>query len=245
MPRVLIVGATSAIAIEVAKAFAARGARLFLSGRDPLKLSAVADDLRVRYAAQVESAVLDVSDVARHEDLVGRALRCWGGLDVVLVAHGVLPDQARCEESVAQTLRALEINFTATAALLTVVAAAFERQRSGCIAVITSVAGDRGRGSNYVYGAAKGGLHVFLQGLRNRLHAAGVTVLEIKPGFVDTPMTAHVSKGGLSASPRRVGRAIHRAITRRRDVVYVPWFWRPLMLGVRLVPERVFKRLKL
>jgi decaprenylphospho-beta-D-erythro-pentofuranosid-2-ulose 2-reductase len=245
VPRVLIVGATSAIAIEVARAFAARGARLFLSGRDPAKLSAVADDLRVRYAAQVASAVLDVGDVPRHEDLIDRALRCWGGLDVVLVAHGVLPDQVRCEASVAETLRALEINFTATAALLTLLAPAFERQRGGCIAVITSVAGDRGRSSNYVYGAAKGGLHVFLQGLRNRLHAAGVTVLEIKPGFVDTPMTAHVPKGRLFASPRRVGRAIHRAITRRRDVVYVPWIWRPVMLGVRLLPERVFKRLKL
>lgn len=245
MPRVLIVGATSAIAVEVARAFAARGARLFLSGRDPAKLSAVAEDLRVRYGAQVERAVLDVSEVARHEELVDRAVRCWSGLDVALVAHGVLPDQARCEASVAETLRALEVNFTATAALLTLLAGAFERQRNGCIAVITSVAGDRGRAGNYVYGAAKGGLHVFLQGLRNRLHAAGVTVLEIKPGFVDTPMTAHLTNRGLFASPRRVGRAIHRAITHHRDVVYVPWFWRPVMLGVRLLPERVFKRLKL
>ncbi len=241
----LIVGATSAIAAEAAKAFAARGARLFLSGRDPAKLDAIAADLRVRFAAQVEAAVLDVLDVARHEGLADRAWRRWDGLDVALIAHGVLPDQARCEASGTETLRVLEINFGAAAALLMVLAARFERQRAGCIAVITSVAGDRGRGSNYVYGAAKGGLHVFLQGLRNRLHPAGVAVVEIKPGFVDTPMTAHLAKHALFVSPRRIGGAIHRAIARRRDVVYVPWFWRPVMLGVRLLPERVFKRLKL
>lgn len=243
--RVLIVGATSAIATEAARAFAARGARLFLTGRDSGKLGAVADDLRVRGATQVEGVILDVVDLTRHAALVDQAMRRWGGLDVVLIAHGVLPDQGRCEASPAETVGALEVNFTATAALLTVLANGFERQRGGCIAVITSVAGDRGRRSNYVYGAAKGGLHVFLQGLRNRLYGAGVAVLEIKPGFVDTPMTAHLAKHRLFASPVRVGRAIHRAISRRRDVVYVPWFWRLILLGVRLVPERVFKRLRL
>ena len=241
----LIVGATSAIAAEAGKRFAASGARLFLTGRDPAKLAAVADDFRVRGAAHVGTAVLDVTDVARHEALVEEAARALEGVDAVLVAHGTLPDQRRCQESVADTLRALEVNFTATAALLTVIANRLERQRHGCLAVITSVAGDRGRGSNYVYGAAKGGLHVFLQGLRNRLHPAGVAVIEIKPGFVDTPMTAHLKKNPLFASPRRVGRAVHAAIVRRRESVYVPWFWRPIATGLKLLPERIFKRLKL
>jgi short-subunit dehydrogenase len=242
--RVLIVGATSAIATEAAKAFANRGARLFLTGRDLAKLGAVADDLRVRGASQVETTVLDVVDVARHSVAVDEAMTCWGGLDIVLIAHGTLPDQGRCQASAADALRALEVNFTATAALLTVVANRFESQRRGCIAVITSVAGDRGRRSNYVYGAAKGGLHVFLQGLRSRLYPAGVTVVEIKPGLVDTPMTAHLVKHALFASPRRVGDAVHRAILKGRDIAYVPWFWRFVMFGVRLLPERVFKRLK-
>src|SRR5262249_27758698 len=140
---------------------------------------------------------------------------------------------------------ALEVNFTTTAALLTLVGDALEGQRHGCLAVITSVAGDRGRQSNYVYGAAKGGLHILLQGIRNRLYPAGVAVVEIKPGFVDTPMTAHLRKNALFASPGRVGRAVHRAILKRRDIVYVPWFWRPVMTAVKLMPERVFKRLKL
>lgn len=241
----LIVGATSAIARETARAFAGRGARLFLFGRDQARVAAVADDLRFRGANDTATAVLDVRDVARHGAVLDQALRQWGGLDVVLVAHGVLPDQHRCEESVAETLGALEVNFTATAALLTLVANALEAQRHGCLAVITSVAGDRGRQSNYVYGAAKAGLHALLQGLRNRLYAAGVAVVDVRPGFVDTPMTAHLRKNRLFASPRRVGRAVHRAILRRRDVVYVPWFWRLVMAGVRLLPEPVFKRLKL
>lgn len=239
----LIVGATSAIAAEAARAFAAHRARLFLTGRDPAKLAAVADDLRVRGAAQVETALLDVSDLTRQAAVLDQAIAQWGGLDIVLIAHGVLPDQKRCQESVAETLRALEVNFTATAALLTTLANHFEARRQGCLAVITSVAGDRGRPSNYVYGAAKGGLHTFLQGLRSRLYAAGVAVVEIKPGFVDTPMTAHRPKNALFASPRRVGRAVYRSIVRNREIVYVPWFWRLIMLGVKLVPERVFKRL--
>jgi decaprenylphospho-beta-D-erythro-pentofuranosid-2-ulose 2-reductase len=137
------------------------------------------------------------------------------------------------------------VNFTATAALLTLIANRFEAQRHGTIAVITSVAGDRGRQSNYIYGAAKGGLVVFLQGLRNRLHHAGVSVVTLKPGFVDTPMTAHLPKNFLFCSPRRAGRAIHRAIEARRSVAYIPWFWRPIMALVTILPELVFKRLRL
>lgn len=241
----LIVGATSAIAAETAKAFAADGGRLFLTGRDPAKLASVADDLRVRGSAHVSTAVLDVTDVARHAGVVEKAVQALQGLDAVLIAHGTLPDQRRCQESVAETLRALEVNFTATAALLTVIANRLEQQRHGCIAVITSIAGDRGRGSNYVYGAAKGGLHVLLQGLRNRLHAVGVGVVEIKPGFVDTPMTAHLRKNLLFVSPRHVGRAVYSAIVRRREIVYVPWFWRPVLTALRLLPERIFKRMRL
>ena len=121
----------------------------------------------------------------------------------------------------------------------------FEQSRGGCIAVISSVAGDRGRQSNYVYGSAKGGLDRFLQGLRNRLYRAGVAVVTIKPGFVDTPMTAALPKNALYASPRQVARGVYRAIEARRSVVYLPWFWRPIMLLIKLLPESVFKRLRL
>jgi short-subunit dehydrogenase len=242
--RILIVGATSAIAIEVGRAFAERGASLILTGRKPERLAALADDLAVRGAAEVETAVLDVLAIESHAAVVERAF-VPRRLDVAVIAHGTLPDQTRCQESATETVRALEVNFTATAALLTLLANRFEAQRGGVIAVITSVAGDRGRQSNYVYGAAKGGLAVFLQGLRNRLHHRGVSVVTLKPGFVDTPMTADVPKNLLFSTARRVGRAIHRAIEGRRDVAYIPWFWRPIMALVTSLPESVFKRLRL
>ena len=243
--RVFIVGGTSAIAGETAKAYAEAGARVFLTGRNPDRLASVADDLRVRGAAQVETRILDVSDLSRHRDVIEAAIARLGGLDVALIAHGTLPDQAGCQQRVADTVEALHVNFTATIALLTELANYFEDQRGGVIAVITSVAGDRGRQSNYVYGAAKGGVERFLQGLRNRLYRSGVAVVTIKPGFVATPMTAAMRKNALYASPRRVGRAIYRAIERPRDVIYIPWFWRPVMAAIRSVPEWIFKRLHL
>jgi decaprenylphospho-beta-D-erythro-pentofuranosid-2-ulose 2-reductase len=243
--RVLIVGATSAIAAETARAYAARGARLYLAARHPDRLAAVAADLRVRGAAAVETALLDATDHRRCEEVVEAAWATFGGLDVALIAHGVLPDQASGQRSATEALRSIDVNFGSAVALLTPLANRFEAARSGCIAVISSVAGDRGRQSNYVYGSAKGGLDRFLQGLRNRLYQAGVAVVTLKPGFVDTPMTSHLPKNPLFASPRRVGRAIHRAIERRRNVVYIPWFWRPIMGLIAALPEAVFKRLRM
>jgi short-subunit dehydrogenase len=243
--RVLIIGASSAIAAETAKVYAKHGDKLFLTGRDPARLAAVKEDLGVRGAAQVESAVLDVTRIAEHREVIDSAVARLGGLDVAFIAHGTLPDQALCEERVSDALEALQVNFTATVALLTLLANYFEAQRHGCIAVITSVAGDRGRQSNYVYGAAKGGLDRFLQGLRNRLFRSGVAVVTLKPGFVDTPMTAGVKKNPLFTSAAQAGRSIYRAIEARRDVVYIPWFWRPIMALVRWLPESIFKRLHL
>jgi decaprenylphospho-beta-D-erythro-pentofuranosid-2-ulose 2-reductase len=187
--------------------------------------------------------VLDVLDREAHAALVATAFA--GGLDVALLAHGELPDQGRCQDEPDEAARALELNLVATVALLTLLAREFEAQRSGTIAVISSVAGDRGRKSNYLYGAGKAGISVFLQGLRQRLHPAGVQVVTLKPGFVDTPMTAHLPRNPLTSSPRRAGRAIYRAIESRRDVAYIPWFWRPVMALIRALPESVFKRLRL
>jgi decaprenylphospho-beta-D-erythro-pentofuranosid-2-ulose 2-reductase len=243
--RVLIFGATSAIASETAKQFAGEGAHLFLTGRNIERLTAVADDLRVRGAARVETAALDIADIASQRPVIESAIAALGGLDVVLVAHGTLPNQEGCQEDVGKTLEALHINFTATIALLTLLAKELESQRYGCLAVITSVAGDRGRQTNYVYGAAKGGVQIFLQGLRARLFRSNVAVLTIKPGFVDTPMTAGFRKNPLFADAGRVGRGIHSAIARRQDVVYLPWFWRPIMTVLNSLPESVFKRLHL
>ena len=245
MKRILIIGATSAIAGETAKMFAPTGTWFFLAGRNPEKLAIVAADLRVRGAARVELLSLDLNRLDLHEDLLKTAIGALGGLDAVLIAHGTLADQQLCEQSVEETMKELTTNCLSVLSLVTLIANYFEQQRRGCIAVISSVAGDRGRQSNYVYGAAKGAVSIFLQGLRNRLSKAGVKVITIKPGLVDTPMTAHVRKHFLSASARDVGETIYDAMLKGKEIVYVPWFWRWIMATIKIIPEAVFKRMNL
>jgi len=242
---VLIAGATSAIAHATARRFAAEGAALYLAGRDPAKLAAVADDLRVRGAGRVDTYAVDMNELDHHVDLLTAAQSALGGFDVVLVAWGTLPDQAACERDVGLMLDAWTTNATSTIAFLTRVANVMELQRQGCLAVLSSVAGDRGRRANYVYGASKAALDAFLSGLRARLFASGVTVITLKPGPIDTPMTAHLRKGPLFSSPDKAGDIIYHAIQKHRDVVYVPGYWRPIAAAIRLVPESVMKRLNL
>lgn len=242
--RTLIVGATSAIALEAARVMAERGDELYLVARHGERLATVAADLRTRGARRVETATWDALDLDGAEKLVAAAWDAMGGLDAALVAHGSLGDQELAERDFHEAQRELTTNFLSVVALLTPLANRMEARRSGTICVISSVAGDRGRQSNYVYGTAKAGVSTFLQGLRNRLHPAGVAVVTVKPGFVDTPMTAHLRKGLLFASAQRVGRGVVRAMDKRRDVVYLPWFWRPVLFILRHVPEAVFKRLK-
>ena len=241
----VILGATSAIAEQVARLYAARGASLLLVGRNAARLGAVAADLRLRGAARVEARVQDLDEVAAHAALAAEAEALLGPVDLVLVAQGALGDPAAYAADPGAAAAVLHTNLVAPASLLTAFAARLARRGAGTLVVIGSVAGDRGRGSNFAYGAAKGGLALFAQGLRNRWHRAGLHVLTVKPGFVDTPMTAHVPKNPLFASPERVAAAIVRAADARRDVVYVPWFWRWILLAVRAIPERVFKKLEL
>ncbi len=245
MRKTLVIGATSAIAEATVRLLAEEGDALFLTGRDAGRLGAMADDLRLRGAVAVHTEQLDVLDYNRHGEILETAIQALDGLDLVLIAHGTLPDQNACEQSVGDMRREFEINALSTMCLLTGVANYFERERRGTIAVISSVAGDRGRQSNYVYGSAKGAVSLFLQGLRNRLHPSGVQVLTIKPGFVDTPMTRDFEKGLLWSDPQKVAGTIVSSIKKRKDVVYVPYFWRGIMLVIRLVPEFLFKKLRL
>jgi short-subunit dehydrogenase len=245
MRKILIIGATSAIAQETARLFAADGDRLFLVARNREKLAAVAQDLTVRSGQKIDYQVADVNDFNAHKDLIQRAAESLSGLDTVLIAHGTLSDQKRCEQEFAPAAQEFNTNFLSVVSLLTPIANRFERQGFGCIAVISSVAGDRGRQSNYVYGTAKGALTIFLQGLRNRLHKSGVHVLTIKPGFVDTPMTSEFKKGMLWVGPESIAQGIHKAMAQKKNVVYLPWFWRGVMALIKAAPERVFCRLTL
>lgn len=245
MQKILIVGATSAIAEATARRWAARGDALFLVGRKAERLQTIAADLRVRGASSVGCFAMDACDVREHAAMLDAAEASLGGLDVALIAHGSLPDQRACEDSVELTLKEIETNGLSVIALATRLGVKFEARGSGNLAVISSVAGDRGRQSNYIYGAAKGMVSLFLQGLRNRLSKKGVQVLTIKPGFVNTPMTAAFPKGALWAKPDAIASGIVQAIDKRRDEVYLPGFWRLIMLIIRHIPERVFKRLSL
>jgi short-subunit dehydrogenase len=245
MRRILILGATSAIAEATARVFAKQGDALFLVGRSAERLHAIADDLRLRGASLAVTHCQDLQDVSRHEQILNHANDILGGLDTALIAYGTLSDQALCENSIDALVADLQTNAISVMSLCTLLANRFEAQRQGVIGVISSVAGDRGRKSNYVYGAAKAALTSFTSGLRQRLYQKGVQVVTIKPGFVDTPMTAAFKKGPIWASPGTVGKQIAQALVRGSPVLYTPRFWRPIMWIVRCIPETVFRRLSI
>jgi decaprenylphospho-beta-D-erythro-pentofuranosid-2-ulose 2-reductase len=243
--RILILGATSAIATAVARELLAPDAQYFLVGRNTLKLDAVRKDLLTRGASGVATYVLDLDDTAAHEQMFSSALEFLGSIDLALIAHGVLGNQDEAQTNSSAAAAILHTNFISAVSLITWLANYFENAHRGTLAVISSVAGDRGRKSNYVYGASKGALNIFLDGVRNRIDRAGVQVLTIRPGFVSTPMTAHMPQGPLFASPAQVAEGIVKAIATRKDVVYVPGFWRPIMFIIRSVPGSLFKKLNL
>jgi len=243
--NILIIGATSAIAQATLRIYAEQNHNLYMLARNQEQLQVIADDAKVRGANQVEYQACDLAELDTHQALIEGVYSVYPKLDIVLIAHGTLPDQQACQDNVGITLQEININGLSTLSLLTLLANRFEEQKSGSIAVITSVAGDRGRQSNYVYGAAKGMVSTFLQGLRNRLNDSKVQVLDIKPGFVDTPMTAEFKKGALWAQPEQIATSIVKAINSGRNTLYTPWFWWGIMFIIRNIPEFVFKRLKL
>jgi decaprenylphospho-beta-D-erythro-pentofuranosid-2-ulose 2-reductase len=242
MQRVLIIGATSAIAEATARRYAGRGAAIHVVGRQAHRLEIIAADLITR-GAKVSCGLLDVNATECHVAVLDAAWAALGEVDVALVCHGTLPDQTACDASVELTLSQFSTNGTSTIAISA--ALAQRLQPNATLAVISSVAGDRGRASNYLYGSAKAAVSAYLSGLGQRLRPIGINVLTVKPGFVDTPMTASFKKGALWASPDQVAKGIVRAIDRRRAVVYLPSFWWLIMFVIRAIPEFIFRRIKL
>ncbi len=242
--NVLVIGATSAIAKAVSRLYAGRGERLFLIARDKQRLKEMAEDLTVRGADSVSTSTLDLLQHDQHSKAIETAVSFLGSIDVALVCHGVLPDQERSEEDFAAAAEALDVNGLSVISLVTELATTMKQQGNGKIAVITSVAGDRGRQPNFVYGAAKAMVSTYLQGLRGKLLSHGVEVIDIRPGLVDSPMTAHLDKSVLFSSPETVASKIVKSIDRNRHTVYAPGYWRFIMLIVGSIPEVIFKRLK-
>jgi short-subunit dehydrogenase len=243
---VIILGGSSDIARALADALAARGNRLLLAGRDIEDLQRTAADLETRHQTMVVPMAFDATDYPSHGSFFSECARRLDEVEGVIVCYGFMADQAAAQEHFDLAKKTIDVNYTSVVSIMEIAAQYMARRGRGYLAGISSVAGDRGRQSNYIYGSSKAGLSAYLQGLRNRLAHENVHVMTIKPGFVDTAMTWGLIKDGpLTGQPARVAQDIVRALDRRRNVVYTVWPWRWVMAIIRAIPESIFKKLKL
>ncbi|PCJ24025.1 MAG: short-chain dehydrogenase [SAR86 cluster bacterium] len=242
--NIVIIGATSAIAKASARIYAERNESLFLIARNESRLVELCSDLKVRGAKSVGTAMLDINKFNEHEKALDSAAEFLGSIDIALICHGSLPNQQQVEINFKSAQKEINTNGVSVISLLTILSEKFITQGHGTIAVITSVAGDRGRQPNYVYGAAKSMVSTYLQGLRGRLFPHKVNIVDIRPGLVDSPMTAGMKKGALWSSPEKVASKIVKGIDNGKHTIYAPAYWRLIMIIVCAFPEFIFKRLK-
>jgi len=244
--RILIVGATSSICRHISNELVQPGDSVCLAARNREELSNIAADLEIRNSPQaIFTRHFDSNEFDGHEQFVHEVSELLGGIDIVVVATGVLGDQIKARSSTSDMLQIINSNFTGIATVLGHVANVMEYQKSGHIIVLSSVAGDRGRQSNYIYGAAKSAINAYMGGLRNRLFASGAKVTTVKLGFVDTKMIAGMESAFLQASPEYIAKKLVSKITKSDGVIYLPWFWRYIMMIIIHIPVFIFKRLKL
>ncbi len=244
---VAVLGATSAIARSVAGCFARAGYAVVLGARDEAENEIIATDIATRHRVDTHALYFDALDFGAHPAFVESCRNALGRLPTgIVVCFGEMYDQSETQVLFETARSTIDANFTSVVSIANLFANCFEARENGFICVLSSVAGDRGRKTNYTYGAAKAGLTAYLSGLRNRLHQSGVDVITVKPGFVDTRMTYGMDlPGPLVASPAQAGRAIFDAVMKRKNTVYVPWFWRYIMLIIRNIPERQFKKMSI
>lgn len=242
---VVILGATSPIALAAARRYAELGHDVYVAARDKDEAERIANDLQIRYGIVAAGGHFDALEFEEHEDFVDTVEQSIGPVDVVLVAFGQMEDQEALQEDFARARKIIDINFTGAASLCEAFARRFIARRRGSIVAIGSVAGDRGRASNYFYGSAKGALAIYLSGLRNRCAAHDVHVLTVKPGFVDTRMTFELDTAIPIASPEETAEAIVNAQQRGTDILYYPAFWRTIMGVITAIPEAIFKKMSL
>jgi short-subunit dehydrogenase len=243
MTNVLILGATSDVAQALAYQFASARCNILLAARDTTRLAPVASDLQIRYGVDAQTIQFDALQYDSHPEF-------YQGLparpDVVICVFGYLGSQPTAQSDFNETEKIINTNYTGAVSILNIVANDFEARQAGTIIGISSVAGDRGRQSNYIYGSAKAALTTYLSGLRNRLAKSNVHVITVKPGFIRTKMTAGMPlPGPITAQPGQAASDIFGAYQKRTDQVYTLWMWRFIMLIIRHIPEPIFKRLKL
>ena len=243
--KILVIGATSSIAENCLTIWAERGNHLFLVARNKNGLKKLTLKLKSKGAGNIYTYNMNLNYFDNHSAMLNSAEAALKNIDVILVACGVLPNQKKCEKNIDQTIKDIKINALSVISLLTLIANRFEKKKSGIIAVLSSVAGDRGRASNYVYGSAKSMVTVFMSGLRQRLYKSNVTVLTIKPAYIDTRMTKHFKKNFLWTDAMVAAREIVKSIDLKKDEVYVPSLWYFLMKIINLIPNIIFKKLKM
>lgn len=243
MNTILIIGAKSDVAMELASIYANNGYNLYLAARNPSSLAEFAQDLRIRTRRNIDIFELDITDYQSHPNFFASLYEQPVG---VLVCAGYLGDQSLGQVDFSEADKIISSNYLGVVSFLNIVAEEFEKTKRGFIVSISSVAGDRGRKSNYLYGSAKAGLTAYLSGLRNRLHSADVPVLTVKPGFIYSKMTASLDlPSKLTATPKDVAKAIFIAQQKKMDIVYVKPLWKFIMLIIKHIPEPIFKRLSI
>jgi short-subunit dehydrogenase len=240
----LIVGATSTIARAFARLVAARGDDVLLAGRDVEELERIASDCHYRGAPSAESIQFDARDPKTFDKIVEKVKSATGTVSIAVFV-GSMPEQSEIDADPSLVDGTITDSFTGPARLLTALAPLLEVRGAGTVVGVGSVAGDRGRLGNYVYGASKAGFHAYLSGLRNRLGRSGVHVVTVKPGTVDTAMTWGMEKLPFVAQPEKIAGDILRAADRKKDILYTPFIWWPIMTIIRTIPERIFKKLEI
>lgn len=245
MKNLVIFGANSSIALEFAKLFASEKANFHLYARNLSKLEANKKELIARGAKSVQVAAFEATNIESHQQLIHQSFKDLGTVDIFFIAYGSLPNQKLCQEDSNISIHELNTNGVSVISILIFAANKMEVQGFGNITTITSVAGDRGRRSNYLYGSAKGMVSIFLQGLDHRFSNSDVHILDVKPGFVDTPMTSGLIKGPLFSKPEKIAKIIKKRISKKSSFSYAPSYWYFVIKVIKLIPKFIFNRLKI
>ena len=240
---ILILGGNSDVGKSLAKYFGNFGSNLILTSRKKAQLDSFKYDLEIRHKINCNIELFDVLNFNSHE-LFYKNLKIKP--DIVITCIGYLDNQYDSQNYFEESLKSIQTNYTGLVSILNIISIDFQKKRSGVIVGISSVAGDRGRGSNYIYGSSKSAFTSYLSGLRNQLSKSGISVITVKPGYINTKMTAHLKLLNiLTATPEEVSKGIIKSIKKKKDIVYIKWFWRWIMFLIELIPEKIFKRLRL
>lgn len=246
MKTIIIFGANSAMAKAWARLIADQNCQLILAGRNQAELEKNANDIQLRSNGPKPDVVgFDSQKTEAHGPMMQAVIKKHAVIDEAYLFFGAMSDQTKAQKEFQLAQEMMVTNYVGTASILEIVAAQMEKQKKGLIVGVSSVAGDRGRQSNYIYGSSKAAMSTYLQGLRNRLYHAGVHVMTVKPGFVDSPMTSHLKKGLLMVSPQVFAKGLKKAVRQKKNQVYIPWFWQWIMFIIKSIPEQVFKKLKM